>query len=53
MGNYTNQNEPASLIVVTKSHLITAGIDVKQKRNVMTAEIPNALIQTKIKSNQI
>jgi hypothetical protein len=35
---------------MTKSHLITAVIDLKQRRDVMTADIPNTFVYTKIKN---
>ena len=35
---------------MTESHLITAVIDAKQGRDVMTADIPNAFVQTEIEN---
>jgi hypothetical protein len=34
---------------MTESHLITAVIDAKQSRNVITANIPNTFVQIDIK----
>ena len=48
--NYTNQDEAASPTAMTESHLITAVIDAKQGRDVMTADIPNAFVQTEIEN---
>jgi transposase len=45
---YTEHNEAASPTAMTESILITATIDVKQKQDVMTADIPNAFVQTDI-----
>jgi hypothetical protein len=44
---YTDWEE-ASLTAMTESHLITAVIDAQQGRDVMTADIPNAFVQTDI-----
>jgi len=43
---YTERDEAASPMAMTESILITATIDAKQNRDVMTADIPNAFIQT-------
>ena len=48
--NYTNCDEAASPTAMTESHLITAVIDAKQGRDVMTADIPNAFVQTEIEN---
>ena len=45
---YMDRDEAASLTAMTESILITAVIDAKQKRDVMTADIPNAFVQTDI-----
>jgi hypothetical protein len=45
---YTERDEAASPTAMTESILITATIDVKQKRDVMIADIPNAFVQTDI-----
>ena len=45
---YTAREEAASPTAMTESHIITAIIDAKQNRDVMTADIPNAFVQTKI-----
>jgi hypothetical protein len=45
---YTNREEAASPTAMTESHLITAVIDAKQGRDVMTADIPNAFVQTEV-----
>jgi hypothetical protein len=47
---YTKRNKAASLTALTESHLITAVIDAKQGQDVMTANIPNAFVQTEIES---
>jgi hypothetical protein len=46
---YTEHNEAASHMAMTESHLITAVMDAKQGCNIMTADIPNAFVQTGIK----
>ena len=45
---YTSRYEAASPTALTESHIITAVIDAKQGRDVMTADIPNAFVQTDI-----
>jgi hypothetical protein len=45
---YTGQDEAISPTALTESHLITAVIDAKQGRDVMTANIPNAIVQMDI-----
>jgi hypothetical protein len=47
---YTKCNEAASATALTESHLITAVIDAKQGRNIMTADISNAFVQTEIEN---
>jgi hypothetical protein len=44
----------SSLTAMMESILITAMIDAKQKHDVMTADIPNAFVQTDVdKKNQV
>ena len=38
---------------MTESHLITAVLDTKQGRDIMTADIPNAFVQTDIKDQEV
>jgi hypothetical protein len=38
---------------MTESHLIIAVIDAKQGHNVMTANIPNAFVQTDIEDQEV
>jgi hypothetical protein len=45
---YTDRDEAASPTAMTESILITATIDAKQNRDVMTADIPNAFVQTQV-----
>jgi hypothetical protein len=45
---YTDQEEAAYLTAMTESHLITAVINSKQSRDVMTTVIPNTIVQTDI-----
>jgi hypothetical protein len=48
------RDDAASPTALTESILITATIDAKQKRDVMTANIPNAFVQTNVdKKNQV
>jgi hypothetical protein len=42
---YMERNDAASPTAITESILIIATIDAKQKRDVMTADIPNAFVQ--------
>ena len=46
--DYIDRDEAASPTALTESHLITAVIDAKQRRDIMTADIPNAFVQTDI-----
>jgi hypothetical protein len=46
--DYMDREDAASPTAATESILITALIDAKQKRDVMTADIPNAFVQTDI-----
>ena len=45
---YMDRDEAASPTAMTESILITATLDAKQQRDVMTADIPNAFVQTDI-----
>jgi hypothetical protein len=49
---YTNRDEAASPTAMTESILLTATIDAKQRRDVMTADIPNAFVQTDINERE-
>ena len=52
--DYMERDEAASPTAMTESILITAVIDAKQNQDVMTADIPNAFVQTDVdKKNQI
>jgi hypothetical protein len=42
---YMERDEAASPTTMTESVMITATIDAKQNRDVMTADIPNAFVQ--------
>ena len=51
---YMERDEAASPTAMTESILITAVIDAKQNRDVMTADIPNTFVQTDVdKKNHI
>ena len=45
---YMDRDDASSPTVICESILITAGIDAKQGRDVMTCDIPNAFVQTNI-----
>jgi hypothetical protein len=45
---YMERDDAASCTAMTESILITSTIDAKQKRDLMTADIPNAFVQTAI-----
>jgi hypothetical protein len=45
---YMDRDEAASPMASTESILITATIDAKQNRDIMTADIPNAFVQTDV-----
>ena len=45
---YVDRDEAASPTAMTESIIITGVIDAKQGRDVMTADIPNAFVQTDI-----
>jgi hypothetical protein len=46
---YTDQENITNLTAIMESHMITAVIGAKQRRNIMTANILNAFIQINIK----
>ncbi len=48
-----DRDEAASPTAMTESIIITGVIDAKQRRDVMTADIPNALVQTEIGEKEI
>ncbi|KAG7371066.1 reverse transcriptase RNA-dependent DNA polymerase [Nitzschia inconspicua] len=50
---YTNPDETASPTAMTESILITGTIDAKQKRDIMTADIPNAFVQTHVDKQKV
>jgi hypothetical protein len=51
---FMERDDAASLTAMTESILITATIDAKQKRDVMTTNILNAFVQTDVdKKNQL
>jgi hypothetical protein len=51
---YMECNDATSPTAMMELILITATIDAKQKRDVMTANIPNAFVQTNVdKKNQV
>jgi hypothetical protein len=51
---YMEHDDATSPTATTESILITTTIDAKQKRDVMTADIPNAFVQTDVdKENQV
>jgi hypothetical protein len=45
---YPEQDEAVRPTVMTESFLMTATIDAKWNRDVMTADIPNAFVQTDV-----
>jgi hypothetical protein len=49
---YIDRDEAASPTASTDSILITGVIDAKQQRDVMTADIPNAFVQTDIQAKE-
>lgn len=49
--DYINKEDAASPTAVTESILITATIDAKENRDVMSADIPNAFVQTDMIQN--
>ena len=51
---YMERDDAASPTAMTESILITATIEAKQNRDVMTADIPNAFVQTAVdEKNQV
>jgi hypothetical protein len=51
---YMERDDAASPTAMTESILITATINAKQKRDVMTTDIPNAFVQTDVdEKNQV
>jgi hypothetical protein len=48
---YTNKEEAASPTAMTESILLTSTINAKEKRDIMTVDIPNAFVQTDIETN--
>jgi len=49
---YTDRDDTASPTAATESILVTGTIDAKQRRDVMTADIPNAFVQTDVGSQE-
>ena len=50
---YVDRDEAASPTAMTESITITGVIDAKQGQDVMTADIPNAFVQTDIDKKEI
>jgi hypothetical protein len=50
---YTDCDKAASPTAMAESHLITAMIEAKQGHDVMTADIPNAFVQTDVEEQEI
>ena len=50
---YTDRDEAASPTAMTESIIITGVIDAKQRRDIMTADIPNAFVQTRIDEKEV
>ena len=50
---YMERDDASSPTVMCESILITAGIEAKQHRDVMTCDIPNALVQTDIPKEKL
>jgi hypothetical protein len=50
--SYVDRDETASPTAVTDSIIITSVIDAKGNRDVMTADVPNAFVQTNIVTKQ-
>jgi hypothetical protein len=50
---YMDRDEAASPMAMTESIIITGVIDAKQHRDIMTADIPNAFVQTDIDKKEI
>ena len=49
---YVNREDATSPTAATESILLTATIDAEEGRDVMTVDIPNAFVQTKLDNNQ-
>jgi hypothetical protein len=50
--NYMTKEEATSPMVMTESILITATLEAAENRDIMTADIPNAFVQTDIPYNK-
>ena len=50
---YTSRDESASPTASTDSIVVTAVLDAKQRRDVMTADIPNAFVQTEVEHETV
>ena len=50
---YMERDDSSSPTVICESILITAGIEAKQKKDVMTCDIPNAFVQTDIPDEKL
>jgi hypothetical protein len=50
---YVDRDEATSPTAMTESVIITGTIEAKQSRDVMTADIPNAFVQTRIEDKQV
>ena len=50
---YTDREEAASPTVMTEYIIITGVIEAKQRRYVMTADIPNAFVQTDVEKKNV
>ena len=48
MREWLSKQDSASLTLLTESLMVTTAIDVKENRDVMTADVPNAFIQTEL-----
>jgi hypothetical protein len=49
---YINKEDTASPTVATESILLTSAIEAKENRDVMSADIPNAFVQTDMEINE-
>lgn len=45
---WLDKEDAASPTVATESNMLTATIDAKERRNILTTDVPNAFIQTKL-----
>jgi hypothetical protein len=50
---YIDREDATSPTAATESVLITGTIDAKEGRDIMTADIPNAFVQTKIEDKNL